>query len=73
MNEEFKYINKNYSYKLLMKNYQILFEFYFQNYQILFEFYFHYLLNLQIIFIKLINNPSNILNFSNINLFKSFK
>ena len=62
MNEEFKYINKNYSYKLLMKNYQILF-----------EFYFHFLLNLQIKFIKLINNSSNILNFSNINLFKSFK
>ena len=62
MNEEFKYINKNYSYKLLMKNYQILF-----------EFYFHFLLNLQIKFIKLINNSSNILNFNNINLFKSFK
>jgi len=54
MNEEFKYINKNYSYKLLMKNYQILF-----------EFYFHFLLNLQIKFIKLINNSSNIQNFSN--------
>ena len=62
MNEEFKYINKNYSYKLLMKNYQILF-----------EFYFHFLLNLQIKFIKLINNSSNIQNFNNINLFKSFK
>ena len=62
MNEEFKYINKNYSYKLLMKNYQILF-----------EFYFYFLLNLQIKFIKLINNSSNIQNFNNINLFKSFK
>jgi hypothetical protein len=62
MNEEFKYINKNYSYKSIMKNYQIIF-----------EFYFHYFLNLQIKFIKLINNSSNILNFSNINLFKSFK